>query len=272
MTEATIPEVTDPAHTIETVAFDETYIDQPFIPSRDPKDVKAFLAAFAKSQSEYQPVLRERTVTIKPREGPAYQFKYAELANVIDATKALSKNGITVTQPVHEDRNKKMWLYTIVAHASGAGQVTRLSLMGAPDMKVFGGEITYIRRYTFGPAIGVASEDDADDNGTGPRDEPRGRGDEGGYSRERVDAPPPSKPTPQRKAPAEPAVGKDAAAAAKPTAGALKNVLGKLAALGLVKEDETAMLAGLEVSENPDNWTLADWQKVKAEVERRMAA
>jgi len=270
MTEATTPEVTAPAHTIEPVVFDETYIDHPFIPSRDPKDVKAFLTAFAKAQSEYEPVLRERTVIIKPRDGTAYQFKYAELANVIDATRALSRNGIVVSQPVHQARDKQLWLYTIVAHAEGAGQVTRIRLEGAPDMKVFGGEITYIRRYMFGPAVGVASEDDADDNGAGPRGEPagpRGSYDDEPQTSQRSTA---AKPTPQRKAPAEPAAGKDAAAAAKPTAGALKNLTGKIEALALSPEDLAGMLAGLDVSEDPNAWSLADWTKVKAEVDTRM--
>jgi len=271
MTESTQPEVTSPAHTIESVVFDETYIDHPFIPSRDPKDVKAFFADFAKAQAGYQPVLREREVTIKPRgEAPAYKFKYAELANVIEAPKSLSGNGITVTQPVHQALDGKLWLYTIVAHASGAGQVTRIRLEGAPDMKIFGGEITYIRRYTYGPAIGVASEDDADDNGSGGGDP---RGPRGSYDDEQH---PPTqrttttKPTPQRKPPAEPAAGKDAAAAAKPTTGALKNLTGKIEALALPPEDLAGMLAGLEVSEDPNAWSLADWTKVKAEVDARM--
>jgi len=265
MTEETTPQP------IETVDFDTDYIDHPFIPSRAPQDVKEFFAAFAKAQTGYKPVMREREVTIKPREGAAYKFKYAELANVIEATKSLAENGIAVSQPVHQDKAGKLWLYTIVAHASGAGLVTRMSLYGDADLKKFGGEISYCRRYCFAPAIGVASEDDADsaDDGRGGGDGQRG--DDRAWERDepsRLAA----KPTPQRKAPAEPAAGKDAAAATKPTAGALKNVLGKLAALGLAKEDETAMLAVLEVPENPDNWTLADWQKVKAEVERRMAA
>lgn len=276
MTESTQPEVTDPGHTIEAVAFDDAYIDHPFIPSREPAAVKAFLAALAKAQAAYKPVVRGKEVTIRPREkdgyrAPDYKFKYAELANVIEATRALSENGISVSQPVHEDRAGKLWLYTIVAHNEGGGQVTRLSLVGAKDEKIFGGEITYIRRYTYGPAIGVASEDDADDNGTGPRDEPRGRVDEGGYSRERVDAPPPSKPTPQRKAPAAAPAGKDAAAVAKPTTGALKNLLGKIEALALAPEDLTAMLAGLEVPEDSSNWTMAHWTAVRGEVDRRMA-
>lgn len=264
-----------PAGPIEIVpAWD---VDVPFVPDMSREARKAFRKALAAAQGEYETVTRSKEVSISPRpkdgyQAPAYKFKYAELADVIAATKALAKHGISVSQPVVEEAStKKLWLYTILAHAEGGGQVTRLSLMGGADMKTFGGEITYLRRYCFAPAVGIASEDDADDNGDGG-----GGGDDGGYRREReepVSAPAPS--VQRRSASAAPKpTGQAAEAPAAPKKalpGAVKNLQTKIAALALPDDEYLAMLEALGVPMVGPDMLNDDWVKVKAEVDRRMA-
>ena len=179
MTDTTTPPTTaeravgmlDPQQLTPELVF-EFDIDEPFVPDMSRAAQRQFRAALAKAQKEYGPVLRDRTVWVRMKDGGEYSFNYAELSNVIDATLSLSENGISVSQPVHQDRDGKTWLYTILAHDGGGGQVTRLRLMGGEDLKQFGGEITYLRRYCLGPAIGVASEPDADDHGDGGDEAP----------------------------------------------------------------------------------------------------
>lgn len=187
-------------------------IDEPFIPDMSLTARRAFRRALAAAQASFAPVMRTKTVTITPRarddyQAPPYTYKYAELADVISATLSLSENGISVSQPVHQDRDGKTYLYTILAHEDGGGQVTRLKLVGEGDLKTFGGEITYLRRYCLAPAIGIASEDDADDDGNGAGDgTPRGKAATGGQEeaapRRPAAAPPPSKPRAEKPYPA----------------------------------------------------------------------
>lgn len=255
-----------PAPTIERVVFDEDLLDHPFIPSRRLDHIQAFLADFAQAQAAYTPVVREKEVSIKPRgDGAAYKFKYAELANVLEATKALHAHGISVSQPVHEDRAGVTWLYTNVMHRSGAGQSTRLKLAGGSDIKAFGGEITYLRRYCYAPAIGVASEDDADNNGDG------GGGNEGDYRRDRDDPPQEATPRPSavaRKSASAPSAAAEAKAPLDPlvTTGQLKNLKLKLASLKLDPQTETMMLERLGVPVLDEKLTLEQWKKVNAEL------
>lgn len=249
-------------------------IDVPFVPELTPQAKRAFRKALAAAQAEFTAVTRSKQVVIKPRDKSEYTFFYAELADVIAATKSLAEHGISVSQPVVEDKNGVFWLYTILAHEEGGGQVTRLHLMGSEDLKAFGGQITYIRRYCFAPAVGIASEDDDDSNGHGGA----GDSDFGGYRRERdepVSAPPPAvQRKPASKAAAPQGAGKASEAPVAPKkalAGAVKNLLVKVKALGLSVEAENTMLTELGVKEISLDMLNDEWVKVNAEVDRRMA-
>lgn len=247
---------------VEVVPYDEGVLDHPFLPSLDRRDVRAFLKAFAKAQSQFEAVVRNRTVKIQPREGRAYEFTYAELANVLDATKALSRNGISVSQPLHQDQQGKVWLYTILAHEKGAGRMTRLDLgiKASGDLKIFGGIVSYLRRYCYAPAVGVASEDDADQDGSGAGE--GGEGGQGGSEKQSTDK---TRTSPVRaKGAAAPATGGGEVV----KKGQAKNLEVKIKALGLDEDQVKSMLESLGVPSIDDNMLLADWQKVKAELDR----
>lgn len=160
----------------------------------DDTKLPALFAALAKAQGEFQPVERDKRVVIQGKDGkPGYSFFYAELASVIAATRpALSKHGLAVFQPIHYDGDT-WWLLTIITHAEGAALTYRVRLPGAEDIKAFGGQITYLRRYTYAPAVGVASEDDVEEDGDGA--------DPGQQQRGYSNAPRPPAPPPPPAAP-----------------------------------------------------------------------
>lgn len=139
----------------------------------------ALFAALAAAQAEYAPVVRDKLVVQKLKNkatgeytGGTIKFLYAELVSILDATRpALSKNGLTFLQPLDADADGKWFVNSILAHANGAMIICRTEVWPAADQKQFGGNITYVRRYTAGPMLGVSAEDDADENG-----EPAGDG------------------------------------------------------------------------------------------------
>lgn len=160
---------------------------------------KAFLAALAKAQGAYEPIIKDKRVIIKPRDSAAYEFEYATLAEILAKTrKALSENGLSVrSKIVPSEAGAGLWLQSILAHCDGHEDVSEISLSAEGDIKQFGGRITYLRRYLIGPQIGVSSEDDQDDDGVEVKPPA---------------APPQARPPPQRKMmppapkpPAEPA-------------------------------------------------------------------
>ncbi len=171
----------------------------------NPDKLPALFAALSAAQGAYKPIVRNKKVVqkLKNRDTGAYtgqtiEFMYAELSSVLDATReALAANGLTFMQPVDE-QGGVITIHSILAHKDGGMVISRLPVTGT-DMKNFGSNITYLRRYGAGPALGVASEDDADGDGEGGFDDDGG-GDPRGYSH----PPPATRAAPQRaaKAPA----------------------------------------------------------------------
>ena len=127
-------------------------------------------AALAAAQGELEPVK-------KGTENPFYKSKYADLDAIVTAVRpVLSKHGLAVAQfPESDDTGD--YLTTQLMHASGQWLRARMRLVVAKqDAQGMGSGITYMRRYTYSPAVGVVTE--ADDDGTGatapPAQIPRG--------------------------------------------------------------------------------------------------
>ena len=178
----------------------------PVAPAYTPatEDKKAFLKALSAAQGEFLAIKRERTVNIKPRDSVAYTFKYAELAVIIDACRpALAKNGLSLRSKITPGQEAgTVWLTSILGHAEGYEDVSEMLVVIAGDLKQFGGQLTYLRRYIQGPQLGVASEDDMDENG---KQAGEGGADNGvGGQGTRAPAPAPAPRAPQRASAAAP--------------------------------------------------------------------
>lgn len=143
------------------------------IKSNDEK-LPELYAALAKAQGGFAPIAKNRSVTIQPKQDretgykpPAYTFRYADLEAIIAATRpALSANGLALVQLV-TDEGGGAKLLTALLHTSGAALVSEYPIpkMGDRDPKQYGALLTYMRRYMVTPLLGVAADDDLDENG-----------------------------------------------------------------------------------------------------------
>jgi hypothetical protein len=95
--------------------------------------------------------------------------RYADLAEMIRvATPVLAKNGLSISQqPVSVDG--QVGVTTTLLHASGQWIEDTISLplgdeKGKSLAQVAGSIITYLRRYSYGAIVGLATDEDTDGN------------------------------------------------------------------------------------------------------------
>lgn len=122
--------------------------------------------ALAKAQGAFKPIEKNRAVTIRPKEKATYSFRYADLQEIREkTTPALSENGICLFQLVTDEGGMTV-VRTILGHSSGA-QIEAVIRVprGDGDIKNFGATVTYLRRYVVTALLGVAADDDLDEDG-----------------------------------------------------------------------------------------------------------
>ncbi len=128
----------------------------------------ALYAALAAAQGEFMAIEKNRNVTIKPREAPAYSFRYADLEEVISKTRpALTKHKLALFQSLDVSGNDARLVCTL-AHADGATVQSAISIPHPHSMKEpkqFGALVSYYRRYMVTSILGVAADDDLDEDG-----------------------------------------------------------------------------------------------------------
>lgn len=113
--------------------------------------------ALAKAQSEFEPVLFDRT-------NPHFKNKYATLNALETATKpALTKNGLAMLQMFKMQPEGDMILVTRLAHTSGEFIDSEYLVVrtGKSDQQI-GASITYGRRFCYGSLLCVSAEEDDD--------------------------------------------------------------------------------------------------------------
>lgn len=96
-----------------------------------------------------------------------YSYRYADLADMWDAIREpLHTNGLAVTQPlVAASTAGLMAIKTIIWHTSGQKEeeVFEFPAAGRTAQEI-GSQITYMRRYALGSALGLSTDDDDDGN------------------------------------------------------------------------------------------------------------
>lgn len=131
------------------------------------ENVNELAAALAKAQGAYKPIVKNCTGKVSypgkdGKPGGSYEFDYADLQSVIEATRqALSSNGLSHSAAVCDSM-----LTVTLLHSSGQSLSASLAMPspGVIGWQKYGSAVTYARRYLLTPLLGVASEDDDDAN------------------------------------------------------------------------------------------------------------
>lgn len=152
-------------------------VDLNLIPATPGGSMGEFFGALAKAQAMFMPIEKNKNVTIRPRDKPSYSFKYADLAEILEKTKAgRAESSLALTQLVTNKSSSVggVMIRTILGHSSGARMEAVLDVPRGREgeVKDFGAYITYLRRYIVGPMLGVAADDDIDQDGSEGHDDP----------------------------------------------------------------------------------------------------
>lgn len=130
--------------------------------------------ALSKAQAEIKNAAKDKN-------NPFFESTYADLASVWDACREpLTKNGLSVTQPLSVDANGKPILNTLLLHVSGEWILSQVPVIAVKqDPQAYGSAITYFRRFSLSTIVGVApaekptqddvSDDDDDGNSASGR-------------------------------------------------------------------------------------------------------
>jgi len=130
----------------------------------------ALYGALARAQGRFQPIAKNREVQIRMKTGGSYRFRYADIEEITAKTRpALSAEGLALIQPPQCDpATGASWIETMLVHKDGGVITSRLDIKPLAtygDPKEFGAAITYLRRYAVVAMLGVAADDDLDQNG-----------------------------------------------------------------------------------------------------------
>jgi hypothetical protein len=131
-------------------------------------DPTELFGALAQAQGAFKPLVKNRTVTVRPKESAPYTFDYATLDAVFDSVReALAANGLAILQPFSKSVGEKESvgeLQTWLCHASGARLVAKCELIIPPKIQELGSALTYLKRYSVASLLGISSEEDDDGN------------------------------------------------------------------------------------------------------------
>lgn len=128
----------------------------------------ALYAALASAQGAFQPIEKNRSVLITMKSGGSYQFRYADLEQILAKTRpALAANGLALFQLMDSQPNSASLRCELV-HKDGGRVSSEVSIPHPhtiQDPKQFGATVSYFRRYMVTAMLGVAADDDLDEDG-----------------------------------------------------------------------------------------------------------
>ena len=134
-------------------------------------DTKAqWSAAWVRAWAKMPPIPKtHKAKIISKKEGVApFEYKYADLPDIIDAVRPiLAAHGLSVGQSVEPLGDELLGVVTRVYHEAGHVESFGPTPMpAAGDPRTVGSAITYARRYSLSAALGIASDEDTDAEGT----------------------------------------------------------------------------------------------------------
>lgn len=119
--------------------------------------IKNLMDALAKAQSEY-------TIACLNKVNPYVKNAYADYVEVVEASRpALTKYGISVDQPLREDGNGSLWLYTIMSLGDEWKHAKMRIIVANNDVQHFHSYVTFLRRINYASLLGVCIRGEDDD-------------------------------------------------------------------------------------------------------------
>ena len=118
-------------------------------------------AALVKALAELTVLDRTRTASIPTKAGGSFTYSYADISDVVAATRpVLAEHGIVALTPVHGSEKGLACSVTLI-HTSGQERTFEpLPFVASQDPQQAGSAITYFRRYALLAALGMATADD----------------------------------------------------------------------------------------------------------------
>jgi hypothetical protein len=160
-------------------AIDPARIQQFLQMKREEEDrqaQRAFNAAMAGAQAEFEPIVKRHLVDYANKTGGRTTYKHEDLSDIESAVKpALSRHGLSYRFRGTSNPNDPVSVTCIVSHRAGHFEETTL-LAGADNsggknsIQAIGSTTRYLQRYTLTLALGLAAgrEDDGRSSGEQP--------------------------------------------------------------------------------------------------------
>lgn len=135
------------------------------------------VGARAKAVASIKKIIKDKSATIPTKTGGAgYKYRYADLADVIEAVEdGLAGQGLALFQTT-QDRDRATYLVTTLAHESDQWISSEIRLKSADQgPQVYGSEMTYLRRYSVLALLSLAPDQDDDGRAAQDRHAPTAR-------------------------------------------------------------------------------------------------
>jgi hypothetical protein len=129
------------------------------------ESITQLAGALALAAGAFEPIVRDKHVTVRKKAGGEYQFAYAPLESVVQSVRpALAANGLVLLQSVVPGE-KCDFIETRVMHASGEFISNDTAVLVMEDgPQAYGSAITYARRYGITTLLCLVADEDDDGN------------------------------------------------------------------------------------------------------------
>lgn len=127
----------------------------------------SFATALARAQLNFPAIQKDKVAKVRSeRTGSQYEYRYADLAQVIDKVRpVLAKEGIAFSQPIRYRGDKPHVVTVLLFSDPETGQQDTFESDGLPlptqvEPQKLGGYLTYYRRYDACTTLGISAEED----------------------------------------------------------------------------------------------------------------
>jgi hypothetical protein len=122
------------------------------------------MAALAAARPQFPAIRRNKTVTVRRRDGSTYTFTYGTLDTILDAVcPVLGAHGLALVCGVAAE-DGVVRVTTRLAHASGQWVETALAVPQPATLQELGSAVTYLKRYAINALLAIEGETDDDGN------------------------------------------------------------------------------------------------------------